>query len=127
MNRLFKTLRHSLRFRRWSRKAYSLFVSCNNHVTIGHVCKSIVDASCRKTSNTLSPVILSCKIDCIADDEEVFGPSSGQWLELDVLSVLFSTINVGKNVCAQTSESSICRVEYLMFNNISPYVRNRQF
>ena len=38
----------SLRFRRWSRKAYSAFASIGRHVTIGCVSKSIADKSLSK-------------------------------------------------------------------------------
>ena len=34
----------SIRFRRWSRKGYAVFVSLRIVVTIGHVCRSIADA-----------------------------------------------------------------------------------
>lgn len=43
-------MRKTLRFRRWSRKAYSILVSLKNHVTVGQVCKSIAEASCKKSS-----------------------------------------------------------------------------
>lgn len=39
----------TFRFRRWSRKPYAVFCSLGRHITIGHVCKSIADASLRKT------------------------------------------------------------------------------
>lgn len=39
----------SIRFRRWGRKAYSAFCSIGRHVTIGHVCKGIADASLDKS------------------------------------------------------------------------------
>ena len=38
-----------IRFRQWSRKGYAIFASLGKHVTIGHVCKSIADASLTKT------------------------------------------------------------------------------
>ncbi len=42
-----------IRFRRWSRKSYSMFASIGKYVTIGQVCKSIAEASLSKT-NSLS-------------------------------------------------------------------------
>ena len=54
MNRKIKTIRKSLRFRRWSRKAVSVFISCTSHVTIGRVSKSIADASCRKSAKPVT-------------------------------------------------------------------------
>ncbi len=36
-------------FRRWSRKAYAAFQSLGKHIVIGHVSKSIVEASLRKS------------------------------------------------------------------------------
>lgn len=50
MNKRLLRTRKTLRFRRWSRKAYSVLISLTNHVTVGHVSKSISDASCRKSS-----------------------------------------------------------------------------
>lgn len=38
----------SIRFRRWSRKAYAVFLSLGRCVTIGHVSKSITEASLSK-------------------------------------------------------------------------------
>lgn len=38
-----------IRFRHWSRKAYAAFASLGKHVTIGHVCKSIAEASLCKS------------------------------------------------------------------------------
>ena len=37
-----------VRFKRWSRKRYAAFCSVGRVVTIGHVCKSIADASMSK-------------------------------------------------------------------------------
>lgn len=54
MNKRLMNIKRSLRFRRWSRKAYSVLISLKNHVTIGHVCKSITDASCLKSSAAVS-------------------------------------------------------------------------
>lgn len=47
------------RFRRWSRKGYAVFCSLGKLVTIGHCCKSIADASLRK-SGMMS--LSSCKV-----------------------------------------------------------------
>ncbi len=44
----------SIRFRRWSRKRFAAFASVGRHVTIGHVCKSIAEASLDKTCSLLS-------------------------------------------------------------------------
>ena len=41
----------SLRFRRWSRKAYAAFASIGRHVTIGCVSKSIADKSLTKQAS----------------------------------------------------------------------------
>lgn len=53
MDKKLMDLKNSLRFRRWSRKAYSVLISLGKHVTIGHVCKSITEASCLKSSAKL--------------------------------------------------------------------------
>lgn len=44
---------NTIRFRRWSRKAYSIFASLHRHVTIGQVCNSITDASMSKSSDCM--------------------------------------------------------------------------
>lgn len=41
----------SIRFRRWSRKGYAVFVSLRIVVTIGHVCRSIADAALGKNKS----------------------------------------------------------------------------
>ena len=41
----------SIRFRRWSRKGYAVFVSLRIVVTIGHVCRSIADAALSKNKS----------------------------------------------------------------------------
>ena len=41
----------SVRFRRWSRKGYAVFVSLHYAVTIGHVCRSIADAALSKNKS----------------------------------------------------------------------------
>ena len=41
----------SIRFRRWSRKGYAVFVSLRIAVTIGHVCRSIADAALSKNKS----------------------------------------------------------------------------
>ena len=48
----------SIRFRRWSRKGYAVFVSLRIVVTIGHVCRSIADAALSKnrTGNRERPL-----------------------------------------------------------------------
>ena len=43
--------KNMIRFRHWSRKAYAAFASLGKHVTIGHVCKSIAEASLCKSVN----------------------------------------------------------------------------
>ncbi len=43
-----------LRFRRWSRNPYAAFCSLGRNVTIGVVCRSIADASLKKTSGLLT-------------------------------------------------------------------------
>lgn len=57
MERKAKTIRRSIRFRRWSRKAVSVFISCTSHVTIGRVSNSIADASCRKSAKDILKIL----------------------------------------------------------------------
>lgn len=47
MNRVYK-YRQSLRFRRWSRKAYAVFCSVGRCVTIGCLSKAVADSSLSK-------------------------------------------------------------------------------
>lgn len=43
---------NTVRFRRWSRKAYAAFSSIHKQVSIGHVCKGIADSAVIKSSNS---------------------------------------------------------------------------
>lgn len=56
MNQQPLTSAPSLRFRRWSRKAYAAFVSVGRHVTIGCVHKGIADRSLAKQTGTGIPL-----------------------------------------------------------------------
>lgn len=54
-----KTVKHlprTIRFRKWSRKAYATFASIGKCVTIGHVSKSIADNSLTKNKTVIYPV-----------------------------------------------------------------------
>ncbi len=43
---------NSVRFRKWSRKAYAIFMSLRFQVSIGHVSKGIADSALTKNENT---------------------------------------------------------------------------
>lgn len=45
-------VRHTIRFRRWSRKAYAAFASIGHCVTIGCLPKSVADSSLAKQKST---------------------------------------------------------------------------
>lgn len=45
--------RQTIRFRRWSRRAYAAFASIGRCVTIGNVCKSIADSSLSKRKRNI--------------------------------------------------------------------------
>lgn len=49
----------SLRFRRWSRANYAIFVSLGVCVSIGFLSNSIAEKSVSKTSNTIAEIIES--------------------------------------------------------------------
>lgn len=54
MKRVFRYRQKSIRFRRWSRKAYSVFCSVGKHITIGRVSAGIADASLKKSKSSLA-------------------------------------------------------------------------
>lgn len=62
----------AVRFRRWSRKGYAIFCSLGKLVTIGRVCKSIADASQRK-SGRLPLSECMARHEAVAEDD-VFPP-----------------------------------------------------
>ncbi len=53
-------VRHTIRFRRWSRKAYAAFASIGHCVTIGNLPKSVADSSLSKQKATGSAGHTSC-------------------------------------------------------------------
>lgn len=60
------TKKHFIRFRRWSRKAYSVFFSLHKHITIGVIDFKITTSSIKKQSNFLETNVyklLSCSFD----------------------------------------------------------------
>lgn len=120
MNKLFKTLRRTLRFRHWSRKAYSLFISCSNHVTIGHVCKSIVDASCRKSEKAINVACSSCLYSCRTDDGLTVMLLSDEDLGAVDSVCGFSMFPVHQEVDANACGHALCSIDNSMFNIFHP-------
>lgn len=57
-------IKHTIRFRRWSRKAYATFASIGRYVTIGFLRKSIADSSLgkQKTKKTAGHTICSTEV-----------------------------------------------------------------
>ncbi|MCM1373107.1 MAG: hypothetical protein NC113_03320 [Bacteroides sp.] len=56
------------RFRRWSRKGYAVFSSLGKLVTIGRGCKSIADASLRKSGMMPISSCMICGERCVEDE-----------------------------------------------------------
>lgn len=48
------SFKKSVRFRKWSRKAYGIFSSICYQVSIGHVCKWIADSALSKKNNIIN-------------------------------------------------------------------------
>ena len=71
MNQQPLTSAPSLRFRRWSRKAYAPFASVGRHVTIGCVHKGIADRSLAKQMGT------GIKAGCSEDGQALWSPCGG--------------------------------------------------
>lgn len=71
MNQQPLTSAPSLRFRRWSRKAYAPFASVGRHVTIGCVHKGIADRSLAKQMGT------GIKAGCTEDGQVLWSPCGG--------------------------------------------------
>lgn len=90
------------RFRRWSRKGYAVFCSLGKLVTIGHCCKSIADASLRK-SGMMS--LSSCMVlgERCAEDEEC---PPGEAVDLPLLCSLSMVMSMA--VLCFLCEAEIC-------------------
>lgn len=71
------SVRHTLRFRRWSRKAYAAFVSIGRCVTIGCLRKSIADCSLSKQKATGANGRSGCR-------EDSAGTGTDQSKETDI-------------------------------------------
>lgn len=61
----------ALRFCRWCRKGYAVFVSLGRCVTIGRLCREIADRSLCKQQNALGLALLFTQSKQIANDEEM--------------------------------------------------------
>lgn len=53
------SFKKSVRFRKWSRKAYGIFSSICLQVSIGHVCKWIADSALSKKNNSSNSSLAS--------------------------------------------------------------------
>lgn len=62
-------VRHTLRFRRWSRKAYAAFASIGRCVSIGCLRKSVADSSLSKQKAAGAAGHSSCSEDCAWKDD----------------------------------------------------------
>lgn len=56
-------IRHTIRFRRWSRKAYATFASIGRCVTIGFLRKNVADSSLNKQKTTGTAKHTECSME----------------------------------------------------------------
>ena len=60
----------SIRFKRWSRKSYSIFCSLKRVVSIGVLSNHIADASCEKSDVYALPEINNCFSETVDEEEK---------------------------------------------------------
>lgn len=99
MKKTVLRMRKTLRFRRWSRKAYSILVSLKNHVTVGQVCKSIAEASCKKSSRN----VLATEY-CVAENKHN--------------DILYSDDRIKYET--ETYTANICDIQYIYVWKMTP-------
>lgn len=87
MNKVYK-YRQSIRFRRWSRKAYAIFCSVGRCVTIGCLSKAVVDSSLGKQKALTLAVMDEPHQDMEAFDAEDEHPIDISLLSLGLLQPL---------------------------------------
>ena len=63
-----------IRFKRWSRKQYSVFRSLKREVSIGVLSKSIAEASYEKSGNLVSNFRINTLFDLFLDEKETEKP-----------------------------------------------------
>ncbi len=103
MKKISLLKRCSVRFRRWSRKGYAVFVSLHRAVTIGHVCRSIMDAALSKnksfsTANRKQALawIGTEAMEEVPDDEGggIFVSASQGWKSVSLLCLVQMAVQV---------------------------------
>ena len=105
----------SIRFRRWSRKGYAVFVSLRIAVTIGHVCRSIADAALSKnksfsTGNRKQGV----SVDGRTEEDAVDDGGGGIFVPVSqvVNAVLF--LFLMQRMVSVSGESVVCPEHYIL-------------
>lgn len=110
----------NLRFRRWSRKGYAAFASIGACVSIGQVCKSIVESALRKQS---APNAIACTHAPTGEEnlrqEEDIAPVPTETQELSML--LLSLQQTEANAAVVTSAHAATRIAITIQRGCSPY------
>lgn len=89
--------KQTIRFRKWSRKAYAMFASVGKCVTIGNVKKGIADASLGKQGNICAlPVAWDFLSDYTEEEEVDTGRSPGN--DILILNELYLQV-VADDAC----------------------------
>lgn len=86
--------RCTLRFHRWSRKAFASFLSLGKHVIICHVKASIADASCAKGGVSSSVSRCSNLINMIGFDKKSYFDDLFDLLVFNLLDQLSLILNI---------------------------------
>lgn len=105
-----KTVRtgHTIRFRRWSRKAYAAFASIGRWVTIGRLRKNVVDKSLSKQRKTESAGHAGCCEEKVwkgavkSGETDIGIPPGGE------ASLLYIAMGLGTNSPALSRKQLIC-------------------
>ncbi|WP_455497428.1 hypothetical protein [Coprobacter sp.] len=69
MNSNLKNISNRIRFRRWSRNRFAAFQSIGKCVSIGYVCKSIVELSLKKQNGILSIMDIIRFLNSVQEDK----------------------------------------------------------
>ena len=118
--------RRMIRFRRWSRKRYAVFCSIGRMVTIGHLCKGIVDASMAKhlpMARMREVWKEEARGEAANAEDDTGGGGDGTFFLMDVMPVVLdadSSVFHGffallvRNICTDT-QTGLCLLRVFCF------------
>ena len=119
----------SLRFRRWSRKAYATFISIGRCVSIGCLRKNVADSSLSKQKKVSS--ILSVYVNNGSSSSILYGNDDGELYkfndDISAFYLLFNQLFQIRNVISAASSFSVKKESYFIFIENNVYVIKKDF